>query len=56
MNLSMLLNTKNCILLVPNEDKRKIVDQAYTDKKLPLHYLLTQNKTTVLLSDLNFKH
>ena len=52
MNLSMLLNTKKCILLVPNEDKRKIVDQAYTNKKLPLHYLLTQKKTIVLFSDL----
>ena len=52
MNLSMLLNTKKCILLIPNEDKRKIVDQAYTNKKLPLHYLLTQKKTIVLFSDL----
>ena len=55
MNLSMLLNTRNCILLVPNENKRKIVDQAYTDKKLPLHYLLNQKKTIVQFSDLNFK-
>lgn len=53
MNLSMLLNTKNCILLVTNEDKRKIVDKAYTDKKLPLHYLLTQKKTMIQFSDLN---
>ena len=54
MNLSMLLNTKRCILLVPNKDKRRIVDQAYTDKKLPLHYLLTQEKTIVMCSDLHF--
>ena len=54
MNLSMLLNTKRCILLVPNEDKRRIVDQAYTDNKLPLHYLLTQEKTIVMCSDLHF--
>ena len=54
MNLSMLLNTKRCILLVPNKDKRRIVDQAYTDNKLPLHYLLTQEKTIVMCSDLYF--
>ena len=54
MNLSMLLNTKRCILLVPNKDKRRIVDQAYTDNKLPLHYLLTQEKTIVMCSDLHF--
>jgi len=54
MNLSMLLNTKRCILLVPNKDKRRIVDQAYTDNKLPLHYLLTQEKTIVMCSDFHF--
>jgi len=54
MNLSMLLNTKRCILLVPNEDKKIIVDQAYVDKKLPLHFLLTQDKIMVECADLHF--
>ncbi len=54
MNLSMLLNTKRCILLVPNEDKRVIVDRAYVDNKLPLHFLLTQDKIMVECSDSHF--
>ena len=54
MNLSMLINTKRCILLVTNKDKRMIVDQAYTDNGLPLHFLLSQDKTLVECSDLYF--
>jgi len=54
MNLSMLLNTKRCILLVPNKDKRIIVDQAYVDNKIPLHFLLTQDKIMVECSDIHF--
>ena len=51
MNLAMLLNTRKCFLLVTDEDKRKIRDKSYTDKKLPLHFLLSQKKTKVLFSD-----
>ena len=54
MNLSLLLNTKRCILLAPNPNKRIIIEQAFVDKKLPLHFLLTQNKTKIEFSDIDF--
>ena len=54
MNLSLLTNTKRCILLVPSSEKRKIVETAYTDNQLPLHFLLTQQKIKVEFSDLDF--
>ena len=54
MNLSLLLSTKRCILLVSNPNKRSIIEQAFVDKKLPLHFLLTQNKTKIEFSDLDF--
>lgn len=55
MNLSMLLNAKRCILLVPSDEKRNIVEQAHCSEQLPLHFLLTQDKTRVEFSDLDFK-
>ena len=54
MNLSLLMHTKRCILLVSNEDKRKIVERALEDNQLPLHFLLNQKKTKVEFSDLDF--
>jgi 6-phosphogluconolactonase/glucosamine-6-phosphate isomerase/deaminase len=54
MNLSLLINTKRCILLVPSSEKRKIVEKAFTDDQLPLHFLLTQQKVKVEFSDLDF--
>ena len=54
MNLSLLMDTKRCILLVPNENKRKIVERALEDNQLPLHFLLNQKKTKVEFSDLDF--
>ena len=55
MNLSMLLDARRCILLVPNAEKRNIVERAFNDNKLPLHYLLTQQKTKIEFSDIDFK-
>jgi 6-phosphogluconolactonase len=55
MNLSMLLDARRCILLVPNTEKRNIVDRALNDNQLPLHYLLTQQKTKIEFSDIDFK-
>ena len=52
MNLSMLLNTKRCILLVTNKKKRITVNQAFTDRNMPLFFLLNQNKTLIEYSDL----
>jgi len=54
MNLSMLIDTKKCILLVPNLTKRKIVERAFKDNQLPLHFLLTQEKTKIEFSDIDF--
>jgi len=54
MNLSMLIDAKRCILLVPNSDKRKIVERAYKDNLLPLHFLLTQERTKIEFSDSDF--
>ena len=54
MNLSLLINAKRCILLVPSPEKRKIVEKAFTDNQLPLHFLLTQKKIKVEFSDLDF--
>ena len=54
MNLSLLINTKRCILLVPSSEKRKIVEKAFTDDQLPLHFLLTQHKVKVEFTDLDF--
>ncbi len=52
MNLSMLLNTHRCILLVTNKAKRTIVNKAFSDSSLPLFFLLNQNKTIIEYSDL----
>ena len=54
MNLSMLIDAKRCILLVPNSDKRKIVERAFKNNQLPLHFLLTQEKTKIEFSDIDF--
>ena len=54
MNLSMLIDAKRCILLVPNSDKRKIVERAYKDNQLPLHFLLNQERTKIEFSDIDF--
>ncbi|MDB9813999.1 6-phosphogluconolactonase [Gammaproteobacteria bacterium] len=54
MPLSMLLNTKRCILLVSTDAKRLVLDQAKKDNSLPLYYLLNQTKLNVEFSDINF--
>ena len=54
MNLSLLTDTKRCILIVPSEEKRVVIEQAYGDNRLPLYFLLNQKKTTVEFSDLDF--
>jgi 6-phosphogluconolactonase/glucosamine-6-phosphate isomerase/deaminase len=54
MNLSLLTDTKRCILIVPSEEKRVVIKQAYGDNRLPLYFLLNQKKTTVEFSDLDF--
>ena len=54
MNLSMLLNSNRCILLVSSESKRGVLDQAIGDSRLPVHHLINQNKIKIEFSDVDF--
>jgi len=54
MNLSMLLNSDRCILLVSSESKRAVLDQAIGDSRLPIHHLINQNKVKIEFSDVDF--
>ena len=54
MNLSMLLNSVRCILLVSSESKRGVLDQAIGDSSLPVHHLINQNKIKIEFSDVDF--
>ena len=54
MNLSMLLDTHRCILLVSSESKRRVLDQANDDVSLPLYHLINQNKIKLEFSDIDF--
>ena len=47
MNLSMILESKNIFLLVSSEKKFEVLNQAKSDKSLPLFYLLNQKKTEI---------
>ena len=47
MNLSMILESKNIFLLVSSEKKSEVLNQAKSDKSLPLYYLLNQNKVDI---------
>jgi len=47
MNLSMILESKNIFLLVSSEKKLQVLNQAKSDKSLPLYYLLNQDKAGI---------
>jgi len=47
MNLSMILESKNIFLLVSSEKKLQVLNQAKSDKSLPLYYLLNQDKADI---------
>jgi 6-phosphogluconolactonase len=47
MNLSMILESKNIFLLVSSERKLEVLNQAKSDKSLPLYYLFNQNKIEI---------
>ena len=47
MNLSMILESKNIFLLVSSKKKLEVLNQAKSDKSLPLFYLLNQKKTEI---------
>ena len=54
MNLSMLLNSDRCVLLVSSESKRGVLDRAIGDTRLPVHHLINQNKVKIEFSDIDF--
>jgi len=47
MNLSMILESKDIFLLVSSEKKLEVLNQAKSDKSLPLYYLLNQSKVDI---------
>ena len=47
MNLSMILESKNIFLLVSSKRKLEVLNQARSDKLLPLYYLLNQSKVDI---------
>ena len=47
MNLSMILESKDIFLLVSSEKKSEVLNQAKSDKSLPLYYLLNQSKVNI---------
>ena len=47
MNLSMILESKDILLLVSSEKKSEVLNQAKSDKSLPLYYLLNQSKVDI---------
>jgi len=47
MNLSMILQSNNVFLLIPNKKKLEVYEQAKKDKELPLYFLLNQKNTTI---------
>ena len=54
MNMSMLINTRRCILLVTSNSKRKVLEQAQTNTELPIHYLVNQTAVDIEYSDIDF--
>ena len=47
MNLSMILESKDIFLLVSSKKKSEVLNQAKSDKSLPLYYLLNQSKVNI---------
>jgi len=47
MNLSMILQSKNIFLLIPNKKKLEVYEQAKSNKELPLYFLLNQTEIKI---------
>ena len=52
MNLSLILQSKKIILISSSDQKNNVIEQAFTDKALPLYYLLNQNIAEIDIYDL----
>ena len=53
MNLSLILNSDIIILLVKGKTKLKVLNEAYSNKKLPIHYLLNNKKENLFIEKLD---
>ena len=49
MNLSMILQSNTIFLLIPNEKKLEVYEEAKKNKKIPLYFLLNQIKTKITI-------
>ena len=47
MNMSMILDSDLVMLLVNGAEKKAVLEQAKTDEKLPIHWLLAQTKSKI---------
>ena len=52
MNLSLILQSKKIILISSSDQKNNVIEKAFTDKALPLYYLLNQNIAEIDIYDL----
>jgi 6-phosphogluconolactonase/glucosamine-6-phosphate isomerase/deaminase len=53
MNLSLILNSEMIILLVKGKKKINILNEAYNNKKLPIHYLLKNRKENLFIEKID---
>ena len=53
MNLSLILNSEMIILLVKGEKKIKVLNEAYNNKKLPIHYLLKNRRENLFIEKID---
>ena len=53
MNLSLILNSEIIILLVKGKTKLKVLNEAYSNEKLPIHYLLNNKKENLFIEKLD---
>ena len=53
MNLSLILNSEMIILLVKGEKKINVFNEAYNNKKLPIHYLLKNRRENLFIEKID---
>lgn len=53
MNLSLILNSEIIILLVKGKTKLKVLNEAYSNENLPIHYILNNKKENLFIEKLD---
>ena len=53
MNLSLILNSEMIILLVKGKKKINVLNEAYNNKKLPIHYLLKNIRENLFIEKID---